>query len=71
MWTNDGDDLYLNGDRTKVVAQDDPEAAFLLVASGGQLPLDEAEKYGLTGEKTKAKPAPDNKAKSAPENKSK
>lgn len=71
MWTNDGPALYLNADKTKVVEEGDPEAAFLLVASGGQLPEEEAEKYGLTGKKAKAEP-PSNKLKQAPgENKSK
>lgn len=46
--------LYLNRDKTGVVEEGDPEAAFLLVAEGGELPHEEAEKYGLT---TKAAPA--------------
>lgn len=79
MWTNDGPALYLSADKTKVVFADDPEAAFLLVASGAQLPLEEAEKYGLTGETDavqltpdeKAKLAQPNKAKAKPDNKSK
>jgi hypothetical protein len=82
MWTNDGDDLFLTADRSAVVDANDPRAAFLLVARGGQIPIDEAEKYGLTGDQgstapatdeatdAKAKPtAPDNKAKAAPANK--
>jgi hypothetical protein len=70
MWTNDGPNLYLTEDRATVVQADDPRARYLLVASGSQIPLEEAEKYGLT--KAKAKDAPDNKAKAdAPANKGK
>jgi hypothetical protein len=73
MWTNDGDDLFLTADRSAVVDASDPRAAFLLVARGGQIPIDEAEKYGLTGDATdaKAKAAPENKLKAAPANKAK
>lgn len=84
MWTNEGEDLYLTADRSQVVPADDPNAAFLLVAKGGQIPMEEAERYGLTGdqgdqdaaeapeEDEKAKAATPNKAKAtAPENKGK
>lgn len=40
--------LYLTADKAKVVEEGDPEAAFLLVGEGGQIPQEEAEKYGLT-----------------------
>lgn len=40
--------LYVNADRTRVVPEDSPEAHFLLVAEGGELPDDEAERLGLT-----------------------
>jgi hypothetical protein len=84
MWTNEGEDMYLTADRSAVVDANDPRAAFLLVARGGQIPIDEAEKYGLTGDQSstmtdeptdeptdaKAKPAaPENKLKAAPTNK--
>lgn len=50
--------LYLNADRTRAV-EEGPEASFLLVAEGGSLPDEEAEKYGLTGEKkAQAEPEP-------------
>lgn len=86
MWTNDGDDLYVTDDRSEVVSADDPRAAFLLVAKGGQITIEEAQRYGLTGEQSsqaqpeapeapeadeKAKAATVNKAKANPTNKSK
>lgn len=40
--------LYLNADKSKVVEEGSAEAAFLLVAAGAEIPLEEAEKYGLT-----------------------
>jgi hypothetical protein len=50
--------LYLNADRTRAV-EEGPEASFLLVADGGSLPDEEAEKYGLTGKKkAQAEPEP-------------
>jgi hypothetical protein len=87
MWTNDGPALYFNADKSKVVKEGDTAAAFLFVAAGGQIPLSEAERWGLTksgqAKETKAEPdeaegglkirkeAPDNKLKSEPPNKSK
>lgn len=68
MWTNDGPALYVADDGQTVVEEGDPRAAFLLVAAGAQLPIEEAEKYGLT---EKARAAAANKAKTAPPNKSK
>ena len=38
---------YLNADQTDVVAEGSPDAAFLLVAAGGQIAEAEAKKYGL------------------------
>lgn len=80
MYTHHGPMLYLTND-DQVVEEGDPRAATVLVADGGQLPDDVAEKYGLAGEKpsvtftpdeeAKAKEAQPNKAKSAPTNKSK
>lgn len=39
--------LYLNADKTKVVEEGDPEAAYVLVAAGGRIHLEDAEKFGL------------------------
>ncbi len=71
-WTSDRR-LYVNADRSAVVPGDSQEAAYLLVAEGGELPLAEAERYGLLGDKAvagppanKAQPAPANRARSAP-----
>lgn len=52
--------LYLTAN-DRVVREGDPEAAFLLVCAGGELPVDVAERYGL-----KQCPAPANKAVAAP-----
>lgn len=52
--------LYLTRDKSKVVEEGSEEAAFLLVAEGGQIPLAEAERLGLTKkpeEKAAEKPA--------------
>ena len=45
MWTSDRR-IYLTKDG-KPVEAGDPNAAQLLVAAGGQIPLADAEKYGL------------------------
>lgn len=58
--------IWLTADKSKVVEDGDPAAAFLLVGEGGQLSDEEAEQYGLT---EKAKPAQPNKAKAPAENK--
>lgn len=42
--------LYINGDRTKVVAENSPEVAFLLAPEGGEISEREARKYGLIPE---------------------
>lgn len=72
MWINDGPALYLDAKQQEVVPEGDARAAFLLVAAGGQLSDDEANKWGLLGSESKAKKdAPDNKAKTPPPNKAK
>jgi len=76
MWTNDGPALYWDSEKQQIVLEGDSRAAWLLVAAGGQLPLAEAERYGLTADRKaaaaeKAKDAQPNKAKSAPDNKAK
>jgi len=70
MWINDGPSLYLDAKQQEVVKEGDPRASFLLVAAGGQLSDEEAEKWGLIDDEKK-KSAPPNKAKDAPPNKSK
>src|ERR1051325_346078 len=58
--------LYLTADRSRVVKDGDPDAAFLLVCAGGQLPIAEARKYGLLDEPSAEAKAidgpPENKA---------
>lgn len=66
MWTNEGPDLWLTADRLTIVDAGDIRAAFLLCAAGSQIPLDQAEKYGLTADR---KAAADEKAKAAAANK--
>lgn len=66
MWTNDGPALYWDSEKQQIVMESDSRAAWLLVAAGGQLPLAEAERYGLTADR---KAAAEEKAKSAPANK--
>jgi hypothetical protein len=56
MWTNTGDDIYLNADKSAIVPSDSPEAAYLLVASGGQIPIEAAQKYGLVGSQLPERP---------------
>ncbi len=46
---------YVNADRTKVVSEDSPEAAFLLGLPGDEVPDAEAERLGLNKPKPKAK----------------
>ncbi len=61
--------LYVNADRSKIVSEDSPDAAYLLVAEGGELPDDEAAKYklGQQEKSAKAEHAPaENKAEPAP-----
>jgi hypothetical protein len=49
--------LYVTADRSRVVEEDDPQAAMLLVAEGGEIQDEEAARLGLTGKK-KAEPEP-------------
>lgn len=38
---------YLNADRSKVVDEHDPDAAYLLAAEGGDISTEDAKKYGI------------------------
>jgi hypothetical protein len=68
MYTHEGPALWLAADRTTVVPEGDPRAAFLLVADGSQLSDEDVAKYGVKAKKD----APANKAKAgAAEDKSK
>lgn len=49
--------LYYTRDRRRVVEEGDPAAAFLFATPGTSVPLEEAERVGLTGKKVAA-PAP-------------
>lgn len=49
------DPIWLNADRTKVVAEGDPEAAFLFASPGKRISVEDAARYGLISEKTPAK----------------
>ena len=62
--------LYLTSDRSRVVDESSPDAAFLLVGAGGELPDSVARQYGLLVEAKVIETAPENKAiEFAPENK--
>lgn len=40
--------LWLTADKVRVVEDGDPAAAFLLASPGTEIPVDEAERLGLT-----------------------
>ena len=61
-WTADRR-LYLDKDG-KVVEADDPTRATLLAAAGNTIPIEVAERLGLTGEKARLAPA--NKLRAGP-----
>lgn len=66
LWTNTtGAPLYITNETPpRVVPQQDPKAAFLLVAMDGVIPLAQAIALGLVPQdEPKAKPTPANKAK--------
>lgn len=56
--------LFLNADRTEVVEEGSPDAAFLLVGAGSSLDDNEAAKYGL-----KSVDAPEDKSAAPDEDK--
>lgn len=62
--------LYVTADRSRLVAEGDPAAAFLLVGAGGEIPEAEARRYGLLAEPEsapeKAKPKAHDKARHGP-----
>jgi hypothetical protein len=49
--------LYVNRDRSKVVPESSPEAAFVLCGENGEIPMVEAERYGLTHPEPSPSPA--------------
>lgn len=61
--------LYVNADGTKVVDEDSPDAASLLIAEGGELSDEDAKKYGLKNTaESKAEHAPsEDKAERGPQ----
>jgi hypothetical protein len=73
--------LYVNADKSKVVEEDSPDAAYLLVGKGGTVSDDDAKKYNLSAPKktevtevtpeaeAKREPAPANKAEAMPKEK--
>lgn len=64
MWTSNRR-ICVDATRTRVVPEDSPEAAFLLVGVGGQIPEEEARRYGLIGGKATEEP-PETKAVEGP-----
>lgn len=75
QWTNESQDtLYVTADRTQLAKEGSPEAAFVLVGPGGQLPEAEARRLGLLKNATPAEGKavagpPENKARHASESK--
>lgn len=63
--------LWLNQDRTKVVDEGDPEAAFLLAAKGHEIDAETAKRYGLGGGAKQVASPPQDKALKAPATKGK
>lgn len=49
--------LYLDAEG-KVVEADDPSRAQLLVSKGGEIPMEDARRYGLVGDAQEAPTAP-------------
>lgn len=48
---------FLNADKTKTVAEDSPDAAYLLAREGGQVSDEDVKKYGVKTRTEKAAPA--------------
>lgn len=70
LWTADRR-LYLNS-KGEAVEAEDASRVSLLVAAGGSIPLEQAQRLGLvevTEQQVKALPPKRNKARVAPENK--
>lgn len=44
--------LYVTADGSRLVDENDPEAAYLLAPAGEEIPDDVAEKYGLVSRET-------------------
>ena len=69
LYIHTGDAVYLTRDG-RVVPHGHTEAAFLLIGPGGQMLIEQAQSYGLVGEKARIEP--DNKGKRpGPSNKGK
>lgn len=48
--------IYVNADRSKVVEESDPDAAFLLATPGDVLSDEDVKRYGLNKTEPKAEP---------------
>lgn len=59
--------LYLNGDRSKVVPEDHPDAHYLLAAEGDEVSDEDAARYGLTKAEQKAEHKAEDKAMHTPD----
>jgi hypothetical protein len=46
--------IYVNADRSRVVEENDPDAAFLLAAAGDDVSADDVKRYCLNAPKAKA-----------------
>lgn len=63
--------IYTNADRTKVVPEDSPEAAFMYAAPGDRIPMEMAKRLGLVKPKRKAAKKSQNKSASPTADKAK
>jgi hypothetical protein len=53
-WVQSEERLFLTADRERVVAEDDPEAAFLFASPSDRISVEDAARYGLIKSKAKA-----------------
>jgi hypothetical protein len=58
--------LWLTADKSEVVEDGDPRAAFLLASAGKEIDAETAERYGLSGKAKGGKPNAEAKAVTAP-----
>ena len=53
-WVQTEERLFLTADRERIVAEDDPEAAFLFASPSDRVSVEDAVRYGLIKGKAKA-----------------
>ena len=58
QWVQPEERLWLTADREKIVAEDDPLAAFLFATPSDRISVEDAERYGLIRSGKASKPTP-------------